>query len=299
MQLELKGTGVPLAIPFHRHGTIDFSAMGRLVESVIKGGADYIAVLSNFSESNTLSNDEKSAVLDFTLDIVADRVPLIAGISGNNTQILIDYLKKSTPRGLKAIIPFCPYIAKVKQKGVFYHYKEISSVSQVPVIIYNTLHNGNNLIEAKTVTELARQYKNLLGYLEDSPSLNNIFGIIDQKPENFKIIMADDMHMIPALSMGAHSLMPVIANAYPTLVREIFQMGILNDFENARKVFRFLLPLIKIMQEDDKLSAVKAILDIHGICANNLRLPMIKLKKNLLYQLQDILHETEINYHSA
>ncbi|MCF8228016.1 MAG: dihydrodipicolinate synthase family protein [Bacteroidales bacterium] len=294
MQSELKGLGVPLAIPFHRHGTIDFTSLEKLIENVIHAGVDYIAILNNFSESNTLSEDEKAAILDFTIEVVAQRIPLIAGVSGNNTQVLIDTLKKNNLQDLQAIIPFCPYITRVKQKGIFYHYKEIAAVSPVPIFIYNTFLKGSSIITAETVLNLAHSFRNIEGYIEDYPSLTNIFSIIDRKPENFTLIMGDDIHLIPAMAMGVDNMMPVMANAYPSIIRDVYRLCVAQHYENARDQFKSLIPIIEIMHRDDKISTIKAILDIQGICSNNLRLPLIKLKKSLLYELQTLLKEAEL-----
>jgi 4-hydroxy-tetrahydrodipicolinate synthase len=293
MRFKPNGVGVPLAIPFHRHGTVDFSSLEKIIERAILSNVDYLAILNNFRESNTLSNDEKLAILNFTIDIVDKRLPVVAGISGNNTQALIDILKKSDIQGIDAIIPFCPYITRVKQKGIFNHYKEIAAVSSVPVIIYNTNLGTDNIINPETVLELANGFHNIAGYIEDYPSMKNLFSILHNKPEDFKIIMGDDMNIVPAMSIGADSLMPMIANPFPERIKEVFQLCSSNNYDKARDVFSPLIPIIEILQRDDKISGIKAILDIQKICSNNLRLPLVKLKKNLLYSLQELIKMNE------
>ena len=113
-----KGTGVAVVTPFHDSGNIDFGSFEKIIEHLIQGGVNYIVALGTTGESATLSKDEKVAVIDFVIDTVNKRVPIVAGIGGNNTQEVINTIKAASFEGIDAILSVCPYYNKPQQKGL-------------------------------------------------------------------------------------------------------------------------------------------------------------------------------------
>lgn len=293
MSDNLTGTGVSLIIPFHRYGTVDFTALEKIIEHAIGNGIDYVSVLTNFNESNTLSNDEKIAISNFVIETVDQRIPIIAGINGNNTQVLIDAVKKFDFTGIEAIVPFCPYIGKVKQKGIYYHFKEIATVCPIPVYIYNTNLGHDDLIEAETVINLARDFTVIRGYIEGSPGFENVREILSRKPDDFLVLSGHDLNIIPILAMGGDGALSITANPFPSKIIELVTHGLNNSFSLARAYHNQIFPILDIIQQDDPVSAIKAIMDRMNLCSNNLRLPLVKIKKSLHYQLHQILTEFE------
>ncbi|NTW25727.1 MAG: 4-hydroxy-tetrahydrodipicolinate synthase, partial [Lentimicrobium sp.] len=93
MNTKFKGTGVAIVTPFHKQGTIDFTALERLLEHLVSGGVNYLVVQGTTAETATLTREEKNALAEFVVDIVNKRVPLVIGIGGNNTQDVINTIR--------------------------------------------------------------------------------------------------------------------------------------------------------------------------------------------------------------
>jgi len=135
-----RGAFVAIVTPFI-DGKIDEQGLINLIEFQIENGTHGIVPCGTTGESATLSKDEKLAVLDFVIETNQKRVPVVFGMGGNNTQEIINTIKSSSFEGIDAILSVCPYYNKPQQKGIYYHYKTIASISPVPVILYNVPDN--------------------------------------------------------------------------------------------------------------------------------------------------------------
>ena len=116
---KFQGTGVALVTPFHKYGTIDFTSLGVLVDHVLEGGVNYLVVLGTTSEAATMTNDERVAVVDFIVDQVDGKVPIVVGLGGNNTTGIESQLNKLPYQNIDAILSVTPYYNKPNQKGLY------------------------------------------------------------------------------------------------------------------------------------------------------------------------------------
>ncbi|HNY07554.1 MAG TPA: dihydrodipicolinate synthase family protein, partial [Bacteroidales bacterium] len=109
MWQKFTGTGVALITPFHKQGTIDFSSLGKIIEHLLQNNVNYFVVLGTTGEAATMSWDEKTAVIDFILETVNRRVPIVLGMGGNNTQEVVNQIKSTSFDGIDAILSVTPY----------------------------------------------------------------------------------------------------------------------------------------------------------------------------------------------
>ena len=119
--INLKGMGVALVTPFKADKSIDFDALGRIIEYQIQNGVDYLVVLGTTSENPTLSADEREAIKNFVADRVADRVPMVLGVGGNNTAAVVSEARTVDTRRFRAILSVVPYYNKPSQGGIYRH----------------------------------------------------------------------------------------------------------------------------------------------------------------------------------
>ena len=117
-KFDLQGTGVALVTPFHKQGNIDFTAFGNLIEHTISGGVDYLLCLGTTSEYPTLSKQEKMAIVEYTIEKVENRVPIVLGMGGNDTRSLVDEIRKTDFSSIAAILSVAPYYNKPNQPGL-------------------------------------------------------------------------------------------------------------------------------------------------------------------------------------
>lgn len=286
MYKPLTGTGVAVITPFHDYGTIDFTSLQGVINHTIEGGVDFLLALGTTSESATLSKDERTAVLEYFIETVDRRVPIMLGVGGNNTQDVVNNLKSINFEGVNSILSVAPYYNKPNQKGLYNHFKTIASASPVPVYLYNVPSRTSVNITAETTLKLATDINNIVGIKEASGNFEQIMQITKNKPKDFVVLSGDDMITLPLISCGVSGVISVVANAFPAHFSKMVNLALEGEFEKARPYHNKLMDIINTLFEDGSPGGVKAALDIMGICKNNLRLPLVKVNKKVYLQLK-------------
>lgn len=293
MNHKFKGTGVAMITPFHKQGTIDFTALERLIEHLISGGVNYLVVQGTTAETATLTREEKNALAEFVVEIVNKRVPLVIGIGGNSTQEVINTIRSNSLEGYDAILSVTPYYNKPQQRGLYLHYKNIATVSPLPIIMYNVPTRTSVNMKPEITIQLANEFDNIIGIKEASGSMEQIMEIIKNKPADFLVISGDDLLTLPLLGMGADGVISVVANTYPRLFSDMVNMGLKGEMKKAREIHYKLTEFTKSVFADGNPSGIKASLEILEIISNNLRLPLVKIEKAHYNQLSSLMSEIQ------
>lgn len=288
---RFRGTGVAIVTPFKNDSSIDFAAMGRVVNHVIDGGVNYIVAMGTTGEASTLSKDERQALISYITEAIDGRIPLVAGIGGNNTQEIINTIRDLNLEGVDGILSVAPYYNKPSQKGIYQHFKAIATCSPLPIIIYNVPGRTCSHISSETCLDLAHDCENIIGIKEASGDLAHIMRIIKDKPDNFLVISGDDMLTLPIMTAGGSGVISVLANAYPFQTSEIVNQIIKNNYKAAREIqFRFL-EAIELLFADGNPAGIKAFLSIMNLCNNTLRLPLVAVNRNVFNRIQKFVGE--------
>lgn len=289
---RFRGTGVAIVTPFTRSGAVDFDAFEAIVEHVIHGGVDYIVVLGTTGESATMSKQEKKTLIEFAVKKIKKRVGLVVGIGGNNTSDVVLAIHSTPLKNVDAILSVCPYYNKPQQEGIFQHFKTVAEASPVPVILYTVPGRTSSNISADTTIRLAKECRNIIGIKEASANFDQIFQVLKNRPEGFLVISGDDALTLPLLAAGADGVISVVANAYPQQFSDMVRLGLAGDFAGARKIHFKLLDFINLLFSDGSPSGIKEALQIMGLCQNELRLPLVPVKRELSQKLKQEIDQT-------
>lgn len=272
---KLVGMGVALVTPFTAEGSVDFDALGRLVEYQIKNKADYLVILGTTAETPTLLEQEKEAIKSFIVERVAGRVPLVLGVGGNCTASVVEQAKNVDPRTFSAILSVTPYYNKPSQEGIYQHYKAVAESSSVPVILYNVPGRTGVNMTAQTTLRLAREFDNIVAIKEASGNITQMDEIIENKPENFVVISGDDGVTFPLITLGAVGVISVIGNAFPAEFSKMVRLALNGEYESARKIHAKFNELFSLLFVDGNPAGVKSMLSMMGFIENRLRLPLV------------------------
>jgi len=292
-KFDLQGTGVALVTPFHKQGNIDFTSLGRLIDHTIEGGVDYLVSLGTTSEYPTLSSQEQLAVVEFTIEKVENRVPVVLGMGGNDTRSLVDKIRHTDLSSIAAILSVAPYYNKPNQKGLYAHYKAIAEASNTPIILYNVPGRCGVNMTAETTLQLANDFSNIIGIKEASGNMTQCMEILANKPQGFTVVSGEDALVLPMIALGAQGVISVAANAYPNIMSELVTHSLKSNMKKARAVHEKLLPFSNAIFDEGNPTGIKAALEIMGICQNNLRLPLVKSSKQLYSKLQTIINNID------
>ncbi len=292
----LKGTGVAIVTPFHNYGTVDFSSLEKLLNHIIDGGIDFVVALGTTGEAATLTKDEKYALMDFIKETVNGRVPIVMGIGGNSTQTVISEIKNTDFQGITAILSVTPYYNKPSQKGLLYHFKNVAAASPVPVILYNVPGRTSVNLNAETTLQLAEEVENIVAVKEASGNMAQVMEILRNKKDDFYLLSGDDALTYPLMTLGAEGVISVVANAYPKAFSTMVSLIGKGDYQKAKEIHYSLLPFINLIFADGNPSGIKAALDKMEILKNNLRLPLVKVKKSVSFQIEKFINEYNFSW---
>lgn len=286
-----QGTGVALITPFKEDLSIDLQALQELVESVIAGGVEFLVALGTTGETPTLSDSEKMTVLNCIIEQNNRRLPVVAGIGGNNTQNVIETIQKYPLKELAGILSVVPYYNKPNQEALYQHFKAIAQSTQTEIILYNVPGRTATNMEAGTTIRLAKDFKNIIAVKEASGNMRQCMALVKNVPDGFSVLSGDDDLILPQMSLGFRGVISVAGNCFPASFSEMVRLAANNNFEEARKLHYQMIDAIHLLFAEGNPTGIKAMLNLKGRCENQLRLPLIAssdLLRNELSAFKDI-----------
>lgn len=286
---QLKGTGVAIITPFNSDGSIDFMALEKLIHFNIDNGVNYIVTLGTTGETPTLSKEEKKDIVNFTIEKVNCRVPIVLGIGGNNTKEVINDFSQFDTSKIAAILSASPYYNKPTQEGLFLHYKALANEAPKPILLYNVPGRTGRNLSAATTAKLSNEVENIAGIKEASDSLQQAMEIVRDCRKDFLIVSGDDALSLSQIALGFDGVISVAANCFPKQFSNMINLALNNNFEEARYIHYKLLKGYDYLFEENNPAGAKAFLFELGLIQNELRLPLTKASKILQEKIKQFL----------
>lgn len=274
---KLRGTGVALITPFKETGDLDFDALGRVIDYVIRDGATYLVSLGTTGEAPTLSREERIDILNFTFERVNGLVPVVVGIGGNNTLELVKEMETLPLENAFAILSASPYYNKPSQEGLYRHYKMLAEATPKPILLYNVPGRTGRNIDAETVIRLSNEVDNICGIKEASGNMAQCMQILRHKPADFLVVSGDDELVLPQIACGMEGIISVVANCFPKAMCEMVQQCLKGDFKTAKHLNDQLMEAYEFLFGENNPAGVKAVMAEMGLIENSLRLPLVPL----------------------
>ena len=291
----LIGMGVALITPFNDNGNVDHIALAKIVDFNINNGADYLVISGTTGESVTITNKEKNDIIKTISMVNNGRLPMVVGIGGNNTAAVIDELKNTDLSLFTAVLSVSPYYNKPTQEGFYQHFKAVAEASSVPLILYNVPGRTAKNMEPETVLKLAREVKNIIAIKEagNDPSQYNV--LLKNKPDDFLVISGDDDLVLDVVLEGGAGVISVIGQALVNDFSKMIHYGLNGKRKKAKLIEERLLPLIKLIFEENNPAGIKTVLNQLDLCNDNVRLPLVSTSDELKLKIIKALKSLNIN----
>lgn len=270
------GAGVALITPFTDNNQIDYKALETIIEKQVQGGMDYLVALGTTAESATLTSEEKQNVIQCAKEN-SGKLPVVVGMGGNDTQAIINQIKKTNLDEIIGLLIVTPYYNRPSQEGMFRHYSAIAKESPLPIILYNVPSRTGVNLEAETVIRLAEASDRIVAVKEASGIMSQIATISKYTLDNFTMISGDDVLALPTTTIGGKGLISVIANALPAKVSSLMHLALEGNYPEATKIHFELIDLFKLIFKEGNPGGIKALMHIQGTIENELRSPMYKI----------------------
>ena len=291
----LIGMGVALITPFKDNGNVDHLALAKIVEFNISNGADYLVICGTTGESVTITNKEKNDIIKTISMVNNGRLPMVIGIGGNNTAAVIDELKNTDLSLFTAVLSVSPYYNKPTQEGFYQHFKAVAEATSVPLILYNVPGRTAKNMEPETVLKLAREVKNIIAIKEAGNDLSQYNILLKNKPDDFLVISGDDDLVLDVVLEGGAGVISVIGQALVNDFSKMTHYGLNGKRKKAKLIEERLLPLIKLIFEENNPAGIKTVLNQLDLCNDNVRLPLVSTSDELKLKIIKALKSLNIS----
>jgi len=286
--MQLRGCGTALVTPFTPDGAVDDAALRNLVAWQVESGIDFLIPCGTTGETPTLSHDEWLHVIDVTIEVVAGRVPIVAGATSNSTCDAVAKAKEAASRpGVDGILTASPYYNKPTQEGQYRHFRAIAEAVDKPLILYNVPGRTSANIEPATLARLS-EVPNIAGVKEASGNITQIAEVLNAVPETFLVFSGDDAITLPVIALGGVGIISVASNEIPHEMSEMTRAALSNDWVTARALHRKYLPLMQANFIESNPLPVKAVLAMMGKVQEIYRLPLLPMRRDTRSKLQKI-----------
>ena len=286
------GSAVALVTPFKSSGAVDYFELKNLIDFQIANGTQAIVILGTTGEASTISFEEREQIIKFVVCETSHKIPVIVGAGNNSTETAIKLAMQAERLKADGILVVTPYYNKTNQMGLFLHYKAIASNTKLPIILYNVPSRTGVNILPETVLKLSK-IKNIIGIKEASGNLSQIAEICKKSPKSFAVYSGDDLLTLPILSLGAHGVISVTANAEPEKVQMLCNFAKKQDYFNAKRIHEHLFELNKALFLDVNPICIKYYLTLKGFNVGSPRLPLPKASHEIKKKLKEVFNHYE------
>lgn len=272
-----KGAGVAMITPFHEDKSVNYEELGRMLEAQVQGHTDAIIVCGTTGEPVTMSMEERTEVIRFTVEKIAHRIPVIAGTGANCTQTAVELSVKAQELGVDGLLVVTPFYNKATQEGLIEHYKMIAQSVDLPIIMYNVPSRTGCNILPETAVRLADEVENIVGIKEASGDISQIAKLAACVKGKLDIYSGNDDQVIPILSLGGIGVISVLSNVVPQDAHDMVIEYLNGNTKKALELQLKYLDLIHALFCEVNPIPVKWAANQMGYQAGGLRLPLTEL----------------------
>lgn len=266
------GAGVAIVTPF-KDGKVDFPSLGRLIDWQISQGIDAIIVCGTTGEASTLNDKEHIETVQYAVERVNGRIPVIAGAGSNDTAHAIYMAGELTQFPVDGLLLVTPYYNKCTQKGLIKHYTTIADAVDIPMILYSVAGRTGVNISPSTVFELSK-HPNIVGIKEASGNISQVVEIARCISDDFSLYSGNDDMIVPVLSVGGIGVISTVANVVPKDTHLMVQKYLDGDIKESSRLQLSMKHLIDAMFIEVNPIPVKAALNLMGMIEEEYRLPL-------------------------
>ncbi len=277
---------------------IDYPAVTKLVEHLVKNGSDSIIIAGTTGESPTITHDEELELLKHTQAVVkklGTQTKIIFGAGSNSTATSIKMSQEAEKLGADGLLIVTPYYNKPNQKGLKQHYSLIAQATKLPIILYNVPSRTNIALTAETVIELAERFPNICALKEASTNIDIITKLrLKLNPQQFAIYSGDDSLTLPMLAVGADGVISVASHLVGNEMQAMVKAYRAGKHSEALKIHQQIFPLFDTLFIEPNPTCIKEAMGIMGLCSPALREPLVPLNEEQRANLKKIINSVVV-----
>ena len=270
------GAGVAIVTPFNNDGSVNYDALGEMLEYQIANSTDAIIICGTTGEASTLTDDEQIAVIEYTVKKVNKRIPVIAGAGSNDTAHGMQLAKRAEAVGSDGLLIVTPYYNKTTQRGLIKYYKDMAGAVDIPIIMYSVAGRTGVNIAPSTVKALC-EVENIVAIKEASGNISQVAEIAALCGDEMDIYSGNDDQIVPLMSLGGKGVISVLSNVAPKYTHDMVQSYLDGDVKKACDMQLGAIDLIKNLFIEVNPIPVKEALNMMGKNAGAFRAPLLEM----------------------
>ena len=274
MRTPFTGVGTAIVTPFTKTAALDEAGVRRLARRQIDEGIHFLVPCGTTGESPTLSEAERTRVVEICVEEARGKVPVLAGAGGYDTKEVIHSARIMERAGANGLLSVTPYYNKPTPDGLIQHYKAIAESTSLPIIVYNVPGRTGCNVDVPTLLKLSTIPK-IIGVKEASGNIQQMCEICRALPADFIVLSGDDAITLPLMAVGGRGVISVASNEVPRDMAQMVESAERGDFAAARNIHAALLPLMLINFVESNPIPVKAAMAAMGLLDEVYRLPMV------------------------
>jgi 4-hydroxy-tetrahydrodipicolinate synthase len=290
MRTPFTGVGTAIVTPFTASGALDESGVRRLARRQIDEGVHFLVPCGTTGESPTLSEDERTRIVQICVEEARGKAPVLAGAGGYDTREVIHAARQMERAGANGLLSVTPYYNKPTPDGLIQHYKAIAESTSLPIVVYNVPGRTGCNVDPATLVKLAA-IPNVIGVKEASGNIQQMCEICRAVPTDFIVLSGDDAITLPLMAVGGRGVISVASNEVPRQMSQMVEAAERGDFAAARTVHAALLPLMLINFVESNPIPVKAAMAAMGLLEETYRLPMVPPRAESRTKILNVLSE--------
>lgn len=290
MRQPFTGVGTALVTPFITTGALDEDGVRRLARRQIDQGVHFLVPCGTTGESPTLSEDERTRIVEICVEEARGKVPVLAGAGGYDTREVIHAARTMERAGANGLLSVTPYYNKPTPDGLVQHYNAIAESTSLPIVVYNVPGRTGCNVDPATLVKLAA-IPNVIGVKEASGNIQQMCEVCRSVPADFLVLSGDDAITLPLMAVGGRGVISVASNEVPREMSQMVEAAERGDFAAARKMHARLMPLMVMNFVESNPIPVKAAMAAMGLLEENYRLPMVPPRSDSRAKILKVLSE--------
>lgn len=278
-KIVFKGAGVAIVTPFNPDGSVNFDCLGRLIDFQIENGTDSIVVCGTTGECATLTKDERMKCVEFTVNRVNGRVPVVAGSGSNVTSSAVELTREVEKLGADAALVVTPYYNKASQEGLVRHYTAVADSTGIPLIVYNVPARTGVNVAPETYARLSK-HPHINSIKEANGDLPALAKTIELCEGNINVYCGEDAQTVNMLEMGGIGVISVFSNICPKIMHDICALWLEGKHAESRSLMDENMELLLAVNKlDVNPIPIKTAVNMLGFPAGGWRLPLCEMSE--------------------
>ncbi len=262
---------------FNEDLSIDFENTRRVQDALVNDGVHGLIVMGTCGENNSLDPDEKRAILKGAVEVVAGQVPVITGVSEFDTRRAVAYARDAEKAGADGLMLLPAMVYVPKPEELVAHFKTVAEATSLPIMLYNNppayrVNIGTDVLRA------LEGVANIKAVKESAPDTRRFTDLINEFGDRFDIFAGLDDVALEGMMLGAKGWVSGLTSAFPQESVALVAAIDRGDWEEARRIYRWFMPLLHLDAEHDLVQTIKLAEQIMGRGSERVRMPRMILQ---------------------